>query len=130
MNFRRSRWARLGALIVVLGVALIMSGILILSHAAQPRLSFPSLSYGIQAFLWWNPSTRTRDLERIRLLRYGYVKQIFDWQDIQPEKSRPYDWSHSDIVVAEANYRHIGMIARLGAAPYWATLPKNSDPSQ
>src|SRR5258708_4386943 len=41
--------------------------------------AFPSLSYGIQAFLWWNGSTRERDLEHIRQMRFNYVKQIFGW---------------------------------------------------
>ena len=132
MTSKRSQWARLGALIAVLGVALIMSGIFIVSRAVPepPRLRFPSLSYGIQAFLWWNAGTRPRDLERIKLMRFGYVKQIFDWNDVRPDKSRPYDWSHSGLVVAEANYRSIGVIARLDKAPIWAILPAFSDPNQ
>src|SRR5450432_2408321 len=64
--------------------------------------AFPSLSYGIQAFLWWSETTRDRDLELVRQLRFDYVKQIFDWNDTHPEKDRPYDWGHADLIVGEA----------------------------
>ncbi len=30
--------------------------------------AFPSLTYGIHAFLWWNPTIRTIDLDNIRLI--------------------------------------------------------------
>src|SRR5260370_34799831 len=95
-----------------------------------PILMLPSLIYGIQAFLWVNAGKRPRDLERIKLMRFGYVKQIFDWNDVRPDKSRPYDWSHSDLVVAEANYRSIGVIARLDKTPIVAILPAFIDPNQ
>ncbi|HLY28506.1 MAG TPA: hypothetical protein VKQ72_19320 [Aggregatilineales bacterium] len=92
--------------------------------------AFPSLSYGIQAFLWWNGTTRERDLEHIRQLRFNYVKQIFGWNDVRASKDVPYDWSRADLIVAEAKYRGIKVIARLGQAPYWAVRPSSSDPTE
>src|SRR5258708_5972536 len=94
------------------------------------KRAFPSLSYGIQAFLWWNGTTRAHDLELIRQMRFGYVKQIFDWADVRPDPSRPYDWGHADLIVGEAQYRHIKVVARLGKPPYWAMLPSSNDPEQ
>src|SRR5215470_2950871 len=92
--------------------------------------AFPSLSYGIQAFLWWNGTTRERDLEHILQMRFNYVKQIFGWNDVRASKEVPYDWSRADLIVAEARYRHINVIARLGQAPYWAIRPQTADPNE
>lgn len=82
--------------------------------------AFPSLSYGIQAFLWWDASVRGADLEYLRLMRFGYVKQIFGWQDIEPLSPDQPDWSVADEVVAETEYRGIKLVARLGKPPDWA----------
>ncbi len=100
-------------------------GATLITHEA-----FPSLSYGIQAFLWWNSSTRERDLEHILQMRFNYVKQIFGWNDVRASKDLPYDWSRADLIVAEARYRHINVIARLAQPPYWAIRPPSSDPTQ
>jgi polysaccharide biosynthesis protein PslG len=80
----------------------------------------PSIGYGVQAFLWWDEFTRQRDLEFIRMMRFQYVKQIFSWKDIRPLADAPPDWTYADEVVAEAEYRGINMIARLGKPPDWA----------
>ena len=82
--------------------------------------AFPSLSYGIQAFLWWNAPLRSLDLEHVRLMNFGYVKQIFNWADIQPDPKLPYDWSRADAVVNEVAYRGLRLIARVEKAPDWA----------
>src|SRR5579859_7476179 len=96
-------------------------GVTLITHEA-----FPSLSYGIQAFLWWNSSTRERDLEHILQMRFNFVKQIFGWNDVRASKDLPYDWSRADLIIAEAKYRSIKIIARLAQAPYWAIRPPPS----
>ncbi len=90
------------------------------------KRAYPSLSYGIQAFLWWNQTTRPRDLELVRIMRFDYVKQIFDWNDIRADARQPYHWEHADAVVNEAQYRKLKLIARISKPPYWALTP--SDP--
>lgn len=80
----------------------------------------PSIAYGVHTALWWNETARTRDLEFVRLMRFGYAKQIFGWKDIRPDPNLPDSWTHADEVVAEANYRGIKLIARLGKPPNWA----------
>src|SRR5260221_7734994 len=92
--------------------------------------AFPSLSYGIQAFLWWNAYTRSRDLERVRQMRFDYVKQIVDWADLQPEPDRPYNWQNLDDVAGEVQYRQLKLVARIGKAPYWAERAPGSDENQ
>jgi hypothetical protein len=85
--------------------------------------TFPSIGYGVHAFLWWNETTRTRDLEFVRLMRFDYVKQIFGWGDVFPARDEPPTWTYADEVVAEADYRGVKLIARLGSPPSWAERP-------
>jgi hypothetical protein len=91
------------------------------------RPTYPSLTYGIQAFLWWNPTTRALDLEHVRQMDFGAVKQIFAWSSIQPVKDIPADWSHADAVVQEVAYRGLKVIARVDSPPDWA-LDKSGTP--
>ncbi len=90
--------------------------------------TYPSLTYGIQTFLWWNSTTRPRDLEMVRLMNFTHVKQIFAWASIQGDQTLPPDWSHADAVVNEVAYRGLKLIARVEQPPSWAlnqpgTLP-------
>jgi hypothetical protein len=82
--------------------------------------TYPSLTYGIQAFMWWNPTMRSLDLEHIRLMNFGAVKQIFAWAAIQPNKGDAEDWSHADDLVKEVNYRNLKLIVRIDSIPAWA----------
>src|SRR5262249_59426429 len=122
-------WARARVIAprVLVILALILPIATVIANSARVRPSFPSLSYGIQAFLWWNSYTRSRDLERVRQMRFEYVKQIVDWTDIQPERDRPYNWRNMDDVVGEVEYRQLKLVARIGKAPYWAELAAGSD---
>jgi hypothetical protein len=88
----------------------------------------PSLSYGVQAFLWWNETTRARDLEFVRMMRFQYVKQVFGWADIRPAASQPNSWTYADAVMDEVEYRQVKLIARLGNAPTWAIQQASSKP--
>ncbi len=81
---------------------------------------FESLTYGIQAFLWWNPTTRSLDLEHVRLMDFTHVKQIFAWATIQPLNKDDFDWSKADDVVKEINYRGAKIVARVDHPPTWA----------
>ncbi|MEP7288537.1 MAG: hypothetical protein ABI947_22525 [Chloroflexota bacterium] len=141
MNIFNSKSARISTFVVLvilaLGVPTLVSvlskptptpdklGASLITHRA-----FPSLSYGIHAFLWWNAATRSRDLERIRQMRFGYVKQIIDWNDVRADVNQPYNWEHMDLVVGETAYRGLKLVARLSKPPYWVIMPKNSDPNQ
>lgn len=82
-----------------------------------------SLSYGVHTFLWWNSTYRSWDLENIRLMNFGYVKESFAWSNIQGERDM-WDWSLADEVVAEAEHRGVQIMARIDDPPTWAIQPK------
>lgn len=86
---------------------------------AEPH--FEALTYSIQAFLWWDPTARPRDLEQIRLMNFSHVKQMFPWNDIQPEPDT-WLWEKADAVVAEVDHRELQLIARIDHPPAWAIV--------
>src|SRR5258708_23710587 len=90
--------------------------------------AFPSLSYGIQAFLWWNAYTRSRDLELVRQMRFDYVKQIVDWNALRADPNSPYEWQTLDVVVNETNYRQLKCETAIGKPPDLPNLPPTTHP--
>ncbi len=83
---------------------------------------FPSLTYGIHTFLWWNETTRTFDLDMVRLMNFTHVKQRFAWLDVEPQPGE-WHWQHADAVVDEVDYRGLEIVARIDGAPDWAVRP-------
>jgi polysaccharide biosynthesis protein PslG len=84
---------------------------------------FPSLSYGIQAFLWWNTYWASIHLEWIRLMNFGYVKQIFAWDDLEPARGQ-WVFTRADQLVDEIHQKGLRVVVRLSDAPDW-THPNN-----
>jgi hypothetical protein len=89
---------------------------------------FVSLTYGIHAFMWWNPVTRALDLEHIRLMDFSHVKQIFAWDTIQPLDRGSFDWSRADELLKETEHRGIKVIARVDHPPKWAIRTQDTYP--
>ena len=83
---------------------------------------FPSLTYGIHTFLWWDNGNAGTHLDWVRLLSYSHVKQIFAWSDIEPQPGI-WQWSQADRIVAEVERRGLRLILRLGRVPGWARSP-------
>src|SRR5690606_9683169 len=61
---------------------------------------FPSLTYGIHTFLWWDETARTFDLDMVKLMNFTHVKQRFAWLDIEPAPGE-WHWEQADAVVDE-----------------------------
>lgn len=137
---RRARTAALAVVVIVVSLSAI--GLTALSTGSSSSATTPSptppiptdlapdavvdppydsLTYGIHAFLWWNETMRTLDLDNIRLMNFTHVKQIFSWADIEPEPGE-YDWSLADVVVSEVAHRGLGLIARMDHPPEWAVV--------
>lgn len=83
---------------------------------------FPSLTYGIQAFLWWDTGHVGLHLDWVRLMSFSHVKQTFSWTNIEPEPGN-WLWHEADRVVAEVERRNLKLVARLGQTPVWALPP-------
>ncbi len=80
---------------------------------------FPSLTYGIQTFLWWNDAQRGLHLHLVRLMSFSHAKQIFAWSDLEPRKGE-WVWGPTDRIVESIEDGGLRLIARLGKIPDWA----------
>lgn len=80
---------------------------------------FNSLTYGIQAFLWWDGGEVGQNLDRVRMMGFSHVKQGFAWRDLEPRPGE-WDFSQSDRIIGELEARNLKLVARLGETPDWA----------
>ncbi len=50
----------------------------------------------------------------------SWAVEYFPWDQLQPKGPDHYDWSHTDLVIANARKYGIRLIARIDAVPQWA----------
>jgi hypothetical protein len=81
---------------------------------------FTPLTYGIQAFLWWDGGEVGTHLEWVRMMRFTHVKQTVGWLELQPERGQSFNFDRMDAVLGEIEARGLHMVARLGHVPEWA----------
>ncbi|MBI1258645.1 MAG: hypothetical protein GC204_14350 [Chloroflexi bacterium] len=118
-----SRLHRLKYLLLLGGIALLMSVPLSATDAfmgfAVTDPPFPSLTYSIQAFLWWDHGFAGRDMDWVQHMAFSHVKQTFAWDDIEPQREV---WSidRADALLKALEQRNLKVIARLSDAPEWA----------
>ncbi len=127
-RMRRAVFVRIAALLTV---ALVVTfGVLLLLRtradddpfmgAAVVDPPFESLTYAIQAFLWWDGGLATTQMDWIRMMRFTHIKHTVAWDDLQAEPGGPYDFSRLDEIMDGLEARRVQMVARLGVTPEWA----------
>ncbi len=87
---------------------------------------FPSLTYGVQAFLWWDTDHVGKHLDWVELMSYSHVKQTFAWRDLEAEPGR-WDWTQADRIMREIEDSRLRLILRLGSVPGWARQAQHRD---
>lgn len=80
---------------------------------------FTSLTYGIQAFLWWDYNAANVHLDWVRLMTFSHVKQVFAWENIEPGEGE-INFSRADQILGEIEKRGLKLIVRLSDSPDWA----------
>jgi hypothetical protein len=80
---------------------------------------FPSLTYSVQTFLWWDDGYTGLILDFVNMIGFNHIKQNFAWRDLESEPG-VWDFSSIDRILAETERRNIRIIARLGQVPDWA----------
>ncbi|MYE27102.1 MAG: cellulase family glycosylhydrolase [Chloroflexi bacterium] len=83
---------------------------------------FPSLTYGVHTFLWWDGGYVGAHLDLVRLMSFSHVKQIFAWRDLEPQRG-VWHWHQADRILEEIERRGLQLVIRLGQAPSWARMP-------
>lgn len=86
---------------------------------------FPSLTYGIQTFFWWDVAYRQFGLTQINLMEFSHIRQDFAWLDIEPhqlDENDPdrYIWHQADAMMLDIEDKGAAVIARLNKPPEWA----------
>ncbi|QPC82153.1 cellulase family glycosylhydrolase [Phototrophicus methaneseepsis] len=114
------------SLVLLVAALAIAAGVFISQRNADPfkgdavtDAPFPSLTYALQAFLWWDEGQVGTHLDWVRLVGFNTVKQNFPWRDLEPEPGQ-WDFSRSDLVVERVERRDLYLVARLGQTPDWA----------
>lgn len=80
---------------------------------------FTSLTYGVQAFLWWDDYWANIHLDWIRTMAFSHVKQIFAWENIEPRRGA-WNFARADEIVHAVERRGLELVVRLSDAPDWA----------
>jgi hypothetical protein len=96
-------------------------------YPLPPRMRSPE--YGIQVFLWWTIDGKTADND-VRLVRdmgFGWIKQKFNWFDIELAPGE-YDWQRADWIVTMVEKYGLKLLIRLDGIPPWAKLKLGDAP--
>lgn len=93
------------------------------ANPPQPALSARAQSLGVNVALEGYPAQqRTETLDAIAAAGFGWIRQRFPWDQIEPEPG-VYRWAPWDGIVADANVRGLELVAVLDGSPDWARSP-------
>jgi hypothetical protein len=87
-----------------------------------------SPEYGMNVFVWANPSTTDRDLQKLQGAGFTWQKSLFKWRDIEPVRGQ-FNFSESDRVIRASAAAGVKVIARLDFQPLWASPVHNGPPA-
>lgn len=75
----------------------------------------------VHVFLWGNPDTTSRDLALAKNGGFDWVKQRFEWRNIEGQGKGQFAWQEPDRIVSAISGRGLNIIARLDNQPQWAS---------
>ncbi|MBI2756224.1 MAG: cellulase family glycosylhydrolase [Chloroflexi bacterium] len=110
------------------------------SAPSVPRPTLPPVELGkiptadpaVHVFLWGNPRTTQRDLNLARDAGFTWVKQRFEWRNVEKNGKGQFEWQEPDRVMQAIGDSGLRVIARLDNQPRWAsskiTFPASGPP--
>jgi len=81
--------------------------------------TFPSLTYSVQTFLWWDDGYTGLTLDLVQMMGFNTIKQSFAWRDLEAIQGE-WNFANPERFLAEVEARNINVIARLGQVPDWS----------
>ncbi|MCC7372691.1 MAG: hypothetical protein IT306_30040 [Chloroflexi bacterium] len=81
-------------------------------------------SAAVHVFLWGHREEADRDLKLAKEAGFTWVKQRFEWRNIEKIKKNEFQWHEPDLVIDKINKAGLGIIARLDNQPDWARKDK------
>jgi len=71
-------------------------------------------------FLWGNPQTTDRDLKLARDAGFTWVKQRFEWRNIERDAKGRFEWNEPDRIVNAVRAQGLKLVARVDGHPGWS----------
>ena len=88
----------------------------------------------VHVFLWGNAPTTARDLQLAKDGGFNWVKQRFEWRNIEAKNKGDFEWNEPDRIVDAISKSGLKIIARLDDQPKWASStiqwPGNGPPDK
>jgi hypothetical protein len=92
-------------------------------NLVQDRRIEPA-SPAVHVFLWGHREEADRDLKLAKEAGFTWVKQRFEWRNIEKTRKNAFEWHEPDLVIDKINRAGLGIIARLDNQPDWARRDK------
>jgi polysaccharide biosynthesis protein PslG len=81
----------------------------------------PTADPAVHVFLWGNPETTQRDLALAKAGGFRWVKQRFEWRNIEGKNKGNFEWNEPDRIVDAIQQTGLRIIARVDNQPKWAS---------
>jgi polysaccharide biosynthesis protein PslG len=81
----------------------------------------PTADPAVHVFLWGNPDTTQRDLALARDGGFHWVKQRFEWRNIEGKAKGSFEWNEPDRIVDAISQMGLRIVARVDNQPQWAS---------
>lgn len=90
----------------------------------------PAMATGVSTFMTYIDTHSRAEVDRIATLaeRAGvqYVRESFDWHQVEPARRGYFEWAKTDQAVAVARAHQLEILGRLQYTPLWATSAPSS----
>src|SRR5579862_5998408 len=96
-----------------LTVCAILIALLVSACQSGPTVSTVPPAAAVHVFLWGRPATTSRDLNLAKSAGFTWIKQLFEWRDIERDGKGAYEWSEPDRIVNAAQGSGLKIVARL-----------------
>jgi polysaccharide biosynthesis protein PslG len=83
--------------------------------------SIPTGDPAIHIFLWENTPTTARDLKLVQDGGFSWVKQRFEWRNVEGRGKGQFEWQEPDRIVDAISQAGLKIIARVDNQPRWAS---------
>ena len=81
----------------------------------------PTTDPAVHVFLWGNPSTTARDLQLAKDGGFHWVKQRFEWRNIEGKAKGQFEWNEPDRILDAISQVGLNVVARVDNQPQWAS---------
>src|SRR5438094_3864842 len=81
----------------------------------------PTTDPAIHIFLWGNASTTARDLQLAAGGGFHWVKQRFEWRNLEGKNKGNFEWNEPDRIVDAIQQSGLKIVARVDNQPRWAS---------